>query len=159
GIKQTVVPVTNLQKKKEAYGISSSGTDGKSSQTVILLLAPIAKSNCFPPNSTAFGFNQAFTQPTGYNSAVVFSSTAVSPPQAISPNPLDSLLNTLNTQIASPTPTLPIGVTQIQSPLNSQNGESDNGMSLGTDEQAKGIENSIKSLLFGHASPAPNIDD
>ncbi|CAG8438797.1 1199_t:CDS:10, partial [Acaulospora colombiana] len=73
--------------------------------------------------------------------------------QTISPNPLGSLLNTFNSQIASPTPTPPIvsiGVTQMQGPLNSQNVDSG---SVGIDEASTKI---LKEVLFGHASQTPS---
>lgn len=116
-----------------------------------------------PIPMSAFNFNQAFTQPTGYNSTVVFPPTTVPPPppppplQEISPNPLASLLNTL-----SSTPPIS-GAGMAQAALSPQNGEFDNLPNFGAVDPTLNIDKasteSLKLALFGRNSTVSNTEE
>ncbi|RIB01814.1 hypothetical protein C2G38_2050571 [Gigaspora rosea] len=120
-----------------------------------------------PPRQSspkAFGFNQTFTQPTGYNSIVAFSPTTVPPPppplpapEVMSPNPLTSLFSTINqNSLTSPVSTTPHGVvvSQIQSP---SNGEFKNLPSSTAVDPTLNVDKasteSLKLALFGRSTP------
>ncbi|RHZ75827.1 hypothetical protein Glove_209g95 [Diversispora epigaea] len=124
-----------------------------------------------PNPMPAFSFNHTFTQPTGYNPTVVFPPTTVPPPppppppQAISPNPLASLLSTLNPQpiSLSPTPISGVGMSQVQGALSPQNVEFENLSTFGAIDPTLNIDKasteSLKLALFGPTSTVSNAEE
>ncbi|CAG8787503.1 16520_t:CDS:2, partial [Racocetra persica] len=121
-----------------------------------------------PPKT--FGFNQTFTQQTGYNSTVTYSPTTVPPPppplpepEVMSPSPLTSLFKTINpNSLTSPVSTTPhnVVVSQIQSP---SNGEFKNLSSPTTVDPTLNVDKasteSLKLALFGRPTPVTSHEE
>ncbi|CAG8510616.1 17717_t:CDS:2, partial [Racocetra fulgida] len=121
-----------------------------------------------PPKT--FGFNQTFTQQTGYNSTVTYSPTTVPPPppplpepEVMSPSPLTSLFKTINpNSLTSPVSTTPhnVVVSQIQSP---SNGEFKTLSSSTTVDPTLNVDKasteSLKLALFGRPTPVTSHEE
>jgi hypothetical protein len=139
-----------------------------------------------PPNQSSpssmpiFSYAQPFTQPLAYNSTVFPPATVPPPPppppppplssqsQQMSPNPIASLLQTLNTSsISSPSQATSIsasGTPQPQQILIPFGGENEVTTSTGTGDPTllnidKASTESLKLALFGHPSSTASFDE
>lgn len=135
-----------------------------------------------PSSMPIFNYAQPFTQPLAYSSTVFPPATVPPPPppppppplqlssqsQQMSPNPLASLLQTLNpSSISSPSQTTTISASvtpQPQQILIPFGGENEATTSTGTGDPTllnidKASTESLKLALFGHPSSTASFDE